>query len=59
MFLIYGFVYSIVPTGDFHVNNAISKDDTAPIVVVIPGLTSDSTSAVRSIFHYLEGVFLP
>ena len=27
-------------------NNAISKDDTTPIVVVIPGLSSDSASAV-------------
>lgn len=27
-------------------NNPISKDDTTPIVVVIPGLTSDSASAV-------------
>ncbi|XWS24848.1 hypothetical protein CRYUN_Cryun27aG0020100 [Craigia yunnanensis] len=26
-------------------NNAISKDDTTPLVVVIPGLTSDSTSS--------------
>ncbi|XP_044511681.1 embryogenesis-associated protein EMB8-like [Mangifera indica] len=31
--------------GAFHVNNAISKEDTTPIVVVIPGLTSDSDSA--------------
>ena len=30
-------------------NDAIPKDDTTPIVVVIPGLTSDSTSAVSSI----------
>ncbi|KAK9270785.1 hypothetical protein L1049_026369 [Liquidambar formosana] len=31
--------------GAFHMNNTISKDDTTPIVVVIPGLTSDSASA--------------
>ncbi|POO00219.1 Serine aminopeptidase, S [Trema orientale] len=36
---------SDVLDGDFHTNNAISRDDTTPIVVVIPGLTSDSTSA--------------
>ncbi|XP_057973312.1 embryogenesis-associated protein EMB8 isoform X1 [Malania oleifera] len=29
----------------FRMNNASSKDDTTPIVVVIPGLTSDSASA--------------
>lgn len=31
-------------------NNAISKDDTTPIVVVIPGLTSDSAAAVSTNF---------
>ncbi|XP_048331927.2 uncharacterized protein LOC107408849 isoform X2 [Ziziphus jujuba] len=32
-------------SGAFHMNNVISKDDTTPIMVVIPGLTSDSASA--------------
>ncbi|PON36509.1 Alpha/Beta hydrolase fold containing protein [Parasponia andersonii] len=36
---------SDVLDGDFDTNKAISRDDTTPIVVVIPGLTSDSTSA--------------
>ncbi|KAL5846036.1 hypothetical protein ACOSQ3_009560 [Xanthoceras sorbifolium] len=31
--------------GSFSMSNAISKDDTTPIVLVIPGLTSDSSSA--------------
>ncbi|KAJ4962166.1 hypothetical protein NE237_022105 [Protea cynaroides] len=50
----------------FHVNNPISKDDATPIVVVIPGLASDSSSAsdcfynagwtgdVRSVIDYLH-----
>ncbi|GAV60444.1 Abhydrolase_6 domain-containing protein, partial [Cephalotus follicularis] len=36
---------SEVSDGAFHVNNAISKDDSTPLVVVVPGLTSDSASA--------------
>ncbi|XP_057490682.1 embryogenesis-associated protein EMB8 isoform X2 [Actinidia eriantha] len=32
-------------------NNSISKDDTTPIMVVIPGLTSDSASASAYIKH--------
>ncbi|XP_042508857.1 phospholipase ABHD3-like isoform X2 [Macadamia integrifolia] len=36
--------YSDVSTEAFHKNNSISKDDATPIVVVIPGLTSDSSS---------------
>ncbi|XP_021300122.1 embryogenesis-associated protein EMB8 isoform X2 [Herrania umbratica] len=42
---------SDVPRSTFEMNNAIStndaisKDDTTPVVVVIPGLTSDSASA--------------
>ncbi|XVE60813.1 hypothetical protein DITRI_Ditri05aG0157100 [Diplodiscus trichospermus] len=34
-----------ISRGTFGINNAISKDDTTPLVVVIPGLTSDSTSS--------------
>ncbi|KAL6962042.1 hypothetical protein U1Q18_036998 [Sarracenia purpurea var. burkii] len=34
-----------VPEDGTHMNNSISKDDTTPIMVVIPGLTSDSASA--------------
>ncbi|EXB57388.1 hypothetical protein L484_016441 [Morus notabilis] len=34
-----------VADGGFHMNNSISRDDTTPIMVVIPGLTSDSQSA--------------
>lgn len=29
-----------------HTDGGISKDDTTPIMVVVPGLTSDSASAV-------------
>ncbi|XP_022773505.1 phospholipase ABHD3-like isoform X2 [Durio zibethinus] len=36
---------SDVSRGTFEMNDAVSKDDTTPLVVVIPGLTSDSTSA--------------
>ncbi|XP_034675555.1 embryogenesis-associated protein EMB8-like [Vitis riparia] len=43
---------SDVLRGAFHANNAISKDDTTPIVVVIPGLTSDSTSAYIKHFAF-------
>ncbi|KAF3447363.1 hypothetical protein FNV43_RR12549 [Rhamnella rubrinervis] len=32
-------------SGAFQMSNGISKDDTTPIMVVIPGLTSDSASA--------------
>ncbi|KAM1264241.1 hypothetical protein FF1_034270 [Malus domestica] len=35
----------VVLGGAFSSNNAIPKDDTTPIVLVIPGLTSDSESA--------------
>ncbi|KAE8683394.1 protein SCARECROW-like [Hibiscus syriacus] len=36
---------SDVSRGVCETNNAISKDDTTPLVVVIPGLTSDSASS--------------
>ncbi|XVF37244.1 hypothetical protein REPUB_Repub19eG0129800 [Reevesia pubescens] len=36
---------SDVSRSTFEIDNAISKDDTTPLVVVIPGLTSDSASA--------------
>ncbi|PPR87515.1 hypothetical protein GOBAR_AA33175 [Gossypium barbadense] len=36
---------SDISRGAFEVNHTISKDDTTPLVVVIPGLTSDSTSS--------------
>ncbi|KAK3230399.1 hypothetical protein Dsin_002280 [Dipteronia sinensis] len=36
---------SAVFGGSFSMSNSISKDDTTPIVLVIPGLTSDSSSA--------------
>ncbi|KAH7524926.1 hypothetical protein FEM48_Zijuj06G0171100 [Ziziphus jujuba var. spinosa] len=36
----------VTVSGAFHMNNVISKDDTTPIMVVIPGLTSDSASAL-------------
>lgn len=32
-------------------NDALHKDDKTPIVIVIPGLTSDSASPVS--FHFL------
>ncbi|KAG8660766.1 embryogenesis-associated protein EMB8 isoform X1 [Manihot esculenta] len=38
-------MHSDVSGGRCLMNNAISKDDTTPIVVVIPGLTSDSAAA--------------
>ena len=36
----------------FHMNNAISRDDATPIMVVIPGLTSDSSASVSSVFVF-------
>ncbi|XP_012482347.1 embryogenesis-associated protein EMB8 isoform X1 [Gossypium raimondii] len=36
---------SDISRGAFEVNHTISKEDTTPLVVVIPGLTSDSTSS--------------
>ncbi|PKI41889.1 hypothetical protein CRG98_037716 [Punica granatum] len=35
---------SDVSGGAFHMESSISRDDTTPIVVVVPGLTSDSAS---------------
>lgn len=32
-------------------DNALAKDDATPIVIIIPGLTSDSASPVS---HYLQ-----
>lgn len=37
------------PGDVFHANNFISKDDTMPIAIVIPGLTSDSAASVSLI----------
>lgn len=34
-------------------DHALAKDDTTPIVVMVPGLTSDSASPVRILFLYL------
>ncbi|KAL5558490.1 hypothetical protein UlMin_034701 [Ulmus minor] len=36
---------SDVSEDGFHMNNAISRDDATPIMVVIPGLTSDSSAS--------------
>ncbi|KAM1030401.1 hypothetical protein TB1_033615 [Malus domestica] len=43
--LIHVYACIAVLGGAFSSNNAIPKDDTTPIVLVIPGLTSDSESA--------------
>ncbi|KAM1793980.1 hypothetical protein ACFX14_034200 [Malus domestica] len=43
--LIHVYACIAVLGGAFSPNNAIPKDDTTPIVLVIPGLTSDSESA--------------
>lgn len=40
------FYFVAVADADPHNQNEISKEDTTPIAVVIPGLTSDSSSAV-------------
>ncbi|KAK6939786.1 Serine aminopeptidase, S33 [Dillenia turbinata] len=45
LFLTYVINWIVVSRGAFHGYTGISKDDTTPIVVVIPGLTSDSASA--------------
>lgn len=39
---------SSVSGGAVRIESSISKDDTTPIVVVVPGLTSDSASPVNS-----------
>jgi hypothetical protein len=44
--------YFTVSGGALHTNSFISKNDTTPIMVVVPGLTSDSASAVSSLFIY-------
>lgn len=43
-----GNVYMVIAVagGTVNMNTKISKDDKTPIVMVIPGLTSDSTSPV-------------
>ncbi|XP_050214365.1 embryogenesis-associated protein EMB8 isoform X2 [Mercurialis annua] len=38
-------MHSDVSGGNYHMNDGVAKDDTTPIVVVIPGLTSDSSSS--------------
>lgn len=43
---------STVEEGVCYNNDTVSLDDKAPILIVIPGLTSDSASAVSS-FHFL------
>jgi hypothetical protein len=49
-FLIQLLNYFTVSGGSFHMNGSISRNDTTPIMVVVPGLTSDSSSAVSSVF---------
>lgn len=44
--------YTAVSGGVFSTNNTIPKGDTTPIVLVIPGLTSDSDAAVSFIFNF-------
>lgn len=41
----------IVSRGSYQMQNSISKEDTTPIAVVIPGLTSDSSSPVSFLFQ--------
>lgn len=36
----------LIAEAGFHVNGGAQKDDKDPIVVVVPGLTSDSDAAV-------------
>jgi hypothetical protein len=45
--------YFTVSGDALHMNSFISKNDTTPIMVVVPGLTSDSASAVSSLSIYL------
>lgn len=40
-----------VAGGASDTDKVISRDDTTPIVVVVPGLTSDSFSSVRFLFY--------
>lgn len=44
--------------GALHNQNEITKEDTTPIAVVIPGLTSDSSSPVSLVFNLLSGLGL-
>lgn len=49
-FLIQVLNYFTVSGGALHMNSSISINETTPIMVVVPGLTSDSSSAVSSVF---------
>lgn len=41
-----------VSAGAIHVEGVVCKDESTPIVVVIPGLTSDSSSAVSLYYQF-------
>ena len=43
--------YFTVSDGGRQIDDAVSRDDTTPLVVVIPGLTSDSHSPVSCIIY--------
>lgn len=47
-----------VAGGSYGMDESITQDDTTPIVVVIPGLTSDSVSPVCFLLPRLIVVFL-
>lgn len=44
----------VVLDGSLHNKSEITKEDTTPIAVVIPGLTSDSSSAVSLVLNHLS-----
>lgn len=55
-FLVFWFEYLTcftVSQGALHMNHSVSKSDTTPIMVVIPGLTSDSSSPVSCLSTFL------
>lgn len=45
-------IYETVAGGSSQVPTGISKEDTTPLMVMVPGLTSDSASAVSA--YYFE-----
>ena len=41
--------HGTVSAGAIHMEDVVSRDESTPIIVVIPGLTSDSSSAISYI----------
>lgn len=54
----HNFIYYAVLGDSVYKNNVLSRSDTTPIVVVIPGLTSDSASPVSCGVEIGRPIFL-